>query len=189
MSVRRNKDGSISIKSGDSVTTIGKSVSNYVMREDRASNWTNWAQKYAKFLKVCPHTFGESMQYFLEQCDAESLSKDDKRMKNFQLDVILNHCKDKLSHKPSEFSFDMTDEEIEKWHIEDAAMRDEVMNSSPEQFGLKLHGYYLPHTERNEVFYEETCTEKQKLMRHNNPDFKQAVKDICFFFDETTGHG
>lgn len=188
MSVKRNKDGSVSIKTGDSVTSIGKVVSTYVTREDRISNWTNWAQKCAKFVKVSPHTFRETEQFFLEQCDAETLSKDDRCMKSFQLNVILNHCKDKLIHKPAEFSFDMTDEEIEKWYIEDAAMRNEAMNSSPEHFGLNIHGYYLPHTERNDVFYEETYTEKQKLMRRNNPDFKQAIKDICFFFEETTGY-
>ncbi|MBU3187266.1 hypothetical protein [Clostridium estertheticum] len=67
-------------------------------------------------------------------------------------------------------------------------MREEARNSSPEYFGLNIRGYYLPHTERNAVFYEQEYIEAQKLMRLTNLDARQIrIQDICVFFEETTG--
>jgi hypothetical protein len=101
----------------------------------------------------------------------------------------MNHCKEGLGHQPSKFSFDMTDDEIEKWHKEEDAIREEAMNSSPEDFGLNMRGYYLPHTERNEVFYEQAYLEAQKHMKHSKSNPMQIeMQDICFFFEETTEH-
>lgn len=99
----------------------------------------------------------------------------------------MNHCKHRLKHQASEFSIDMTDEEIEKWHEEDRAMHEEIRNSSPEALGLIMHGYYLPHTERNKVFYEDAYQEMQKMMERTNQKLRPSeVSDICFFFEEST---
>ncbi|MBU3144846.1 hypothetical protein [Clostridium sp. CF012] len=110
-------------------------------------------------------------------------------MNFFQSDVIMKHFKDKLEHQASEFSFDMINEELEKWSEKEHAMNQEVMESSPQQFGLNIHGYYLPHTKCNEVFYHQACQEVQKFMKHTNQEANQVnMQDICFFFKETTGH-
>lgn len=187
MSVERNKDGSISIKNNNGVTVIGKVVG--VSDDKRQEKFQHWVEECAKLVTACAHTTKETEQYFLEQCDALPLAADDTRMKSFQLNVVMNHCKDKLEHQASEFSFDMTDEEIEKWSIKDNAMREEAMNSPPEYFGLIMRGYYLPHTVRNEVIYEQDCLEAKERMKHIHHGIKQAeMQDICFFFEETTEH-
>lgn len=187
MSVERNKDGSITIKSNSSVTAIGRIVETSVDRHEE--KFKQWVEDCAKLVTACDHTLKETEALFLKQCDALPLNKDDMRMKNFQLNVIMNHCKDKLEHQAPEFSFDMTDDEIEKWHKEQNAMREEAMNSSPERFGLIMHGYYLPHTERNAVFYEQTYPEAHKFTKHADHSPEQIEKqDICFFFEETTEH-
>lgn len=187
MSVERNKDGSISIKNNNGVTVIGKVVG--VSDDKRQEKFQHWVEECAKLVTACAHTIKETEQYFLEQCDVLPLAADDTRMKSFQLNVVMNHCKDKLEHQASEFSFDMTDEEIEKWSIKDNAMREEAMNSSPEYFGLIMRGYYLPHTVRNEVIYEQDYLEAKKRMKRTHHSIKQAeMQDICFFFEETTEH-
>jgi hypothetical protein len=187
MTVERNKDGSVTIRSNNGVTTIGKIEKFQV--EVSQDKFEQWVEDCAKLVTPCAHTLNETIQYFLQQCDALIIGSDDRRMKNFKLNVIMNHCKDKLVHQAPEFSFDMTDVEIEKWQNEEDAMRQEVMNSSPEQFGLNMCGYYLLHTERNEIFYEQAYQEVQMLMKHSNKGHKQfEVQDICFYFEETTGH-
>lgn len=186
MSVERNKDGSVTIKHSKGTATIG--IIGGVSDKKREEKFEKWVEECTKLVIPCGHTYKETEQYFLELCDAVKLDINDMRMKSFKLNVILNHFKDKLKHQASQFSFDMTDEEIEKWHKEEEDMRDEAMNSSPEDFGLNMSGYYLPHTERNEVFYKEAYLEFQKRMKDYNPRPKQIeMQDICFFFEETTG--
>jgi hypothetical protein len=176
-------------KHNDSSITIIKNNVVKLMDDKWEEKFQQWVQECAKLVTANTHTFKEIEQYFLEQCDALPITTNDIRMKSFQLDVVINHCTDKLKHQASEFSFDRTEEEIEKWHEEENAMRKEVMDSSPEHFGLNIRGYYLPHTELNEVFYEQSYQEVQKFMKHTNQDGKQVkIQDICFFFEETTGH-
>lgn len=138
-------------------------------------------QEYAKLVTACAHTFKEIEQYFLEQCDALPLPLNDSRMKIFQAYMIMDSSKNKPENRVLIFS-NMTDEEIDKWHKEKSAMFHKAECSSPEQLGLNIHGYYLPHTERNKVFYEQAY---QGLNRYAN---KIKMDDICFFFEETTGY-
>lgn len=187
MSVQRNIDGSITVKNNNDESTICRIKG--LVDDQWKEKFNKWVQECAKLVTACTPTFKETEQYFLEQCDALPLITNDDRMKSFQLDVIVKHCKDKLEHQASEFSFDMTDEEIEKWREEEYAMNQEVMESSPQQFGLNIRGYYLLHTERNEVFYEQAYQEVQKHMKDINQEVKQLkMPDICFLFEETTGH-
>ena len=187
MSVKRNKDGSISIKNNNSVTVIGRMVG--VSDDKREEKFQQWVQDCAKLVTANAHTIKETEQYFLEQSDALLLATNDRRMKSFQLNVIMNYFKDKLEHQAPEFSFDMTDQEIEKWNNEENVMREEAMNSSAEYFGLNMRGYYLPHTERNEIYYEQAYIEAQKWMKHTESNSNQIeMQDICFFFEETTEH-
>lgn len=185
MTVERRKDNSITIKGNNGSVTIGKIQTTYVYR--REENFKKWVNDCAKLVTACPHTFKETEQYFLEQCDTLPLPFDDRQMRNFQANFIISYCKDRLVHQAPEFSFDMTDDEIEKWHKEDEAMKEEARNASPEQLGLIMRGYYLPHTKRNEVFYEDVSLQAKKLMKHIDSRINQMqAQDICFFFEETT---
>ncbi|WP_040214475.1 hypothetical protein [Clostridium polynesiense] len=187
MAVDRYKDGSISIKSNNGLTVISKIIGE--SNDKQEERFRLWVEDCAKLVTACPHTIKETEQYFLDNCDAVLIEAKDRRMKSFQSNVIMNYCKDKLEHQAPEFSFDMSDEEMEKWRKEENSMRQEAMNSSPEQFGLNIRGYCLPHTERNLIFYEEAYQEAQKSMKHSNNKLKQIeMQDICFFFEETTGH-
>lgn len=187
MSVDRNKDGSISIKSNGGLTVISKIIGE--ANDKQEEKFRLWVENCVKLVTASPHTLKETEEYFLKTCDAVLIDSKDKRMKSFQCNVIMNYCKDKLEHQAPEFSLEMTDEEMEKWCKEENAMRQEAMDSSPEQFGLNIHGYCLPHTERNSIFYEEAFHDTQKSMKHSNNKLKQIeMQDICFFFEETTGH-
>lgn len=185
MSVERNKDGSVTINSNNGASAVfGRIV--FVSDDKQEDKFKVWVEQCAKAVIDCAHTFKETEHYFLEHCDALPLDLNDNRMKSYQINVIMNHCKDKLGYLPSEFSFDMTDNEIEKWHNENTAMREEIKNSSPERFGLNIHGYYLPNNERNAIFYEQACL---KWTKHTDSSPKQIEKqDIYFCFEESTEH-
>ncbi|MDF2521274.1 MAG: hypothetical protein K0R84_1902 [Clostridia bacterium] len=187
MPIERNNADSITIRDNNSVTAIGR-ISG-ASDDKREEKFRQWVEDCAKQVKVCTHTFKETKQYFLEHCDTLPLPPDDRRMKYFKLNVIMNYFKDKLEHQASEFSFDMTDEEIEKWHKEEAAVREEALSSPPERFCLKLRGYCLPHTERNEAYYEETRKDWETHSKLSPAEAEQVRHaDICFYFEETTGY-
>lgn len=190
MSIERNKDGSITIEDNDSMVAISRITK---LADDKWEEKLQKAmQEYAKLVTVCDHTIKETELYFLEQCDAMPIASNDWRMESFQLDVIITHFKDKLKHKASSFSFDMTDVEMEKWHKEESAMREEARKCSSEQFGLNIRGYYLPNTERNKVFYDQVNEKVREFMKNTNRDASkvemESLEDICFFFEESTGH-
>jgi hypothetical protein len=187
MTVERRKDGSITIRNSKGTAVIGRFTG--VADSKREEKYRKWVEECTKLVDACPHTIKETEEYFLGLCDTLPIEINDMSMKNFQLNVVMNHYRDKLEHQAPVLSFDMTDEEIEKWHKEDDAMREEAMNSSPEGFGLRMHGYCLQHTERNKVFYEEAYIDAQKRMKHPNQIQNQIqMHDICFYFEETTGH-
>ncbi|AET68700.1 hypothetical protein Desor_3196 [Desulfosporosinus orientis DSM 765] len=104
MVVKRNKDGSVSIKNDNSSTVIGKMVE--FSNEQRQEKFQQWVEDCTKLVMACHHTLKETEAFFLDRCDALPLAPNDKRQ--------------------------------------------EAMNSSPEQFGLNIKGYYLPRTKRNE---------------------------------------
>ena len=198
MAVERNENGSVTIRSNNGVMVVGGMVK--VSDDKNEDNFKRWLVDSAKLVTACAHTLKETEQYFLVQCDALPLASDDRRMKNFQLNVVMNYCEEKLEHQPSKFSFDMTDEEIEKWKKEQDVMREEALNSSPERFGLVMRGYYLPHTERNVFFYEQARKMQEKGIRlaeqkraertgdSPRPAAQMVPQDICVFFEETTEH-
>jgi hypothetical protein len=189
MPVERNKNGSVTIKHDKGTAVIGRIKEVSIKRNEE--RYRQWVEECAKQVTPGTHTLKETEQHFLQLCDALSLSADDRRVKDFKYSVIMNHCKDKLRYKPTEFSFHMTDEEKEKWHKEDIALREELMNSSHEEFGLNIRGYYLPHTERNEIFYEEAYLESQEWMKRSNRNLNPnqvEMSDIYFFFEESTGN-
>lgn len=210
MTVERNKDGSVTIR-GNNGTTVVSAISAAVDTKQK-ERFNRWIDNCARMITPCHHTIKETEDHFLQLCDAIPISQDDIRMKNFMYNVVMNHCIDKLEHEPRSFSFDMTDEEIEAWKKEQDAAYEEIRRSSPERFGLKMRGYYLPRTSLNEVYYEnarlkheemvlnmelmnrERIEKKLKNMgkgssRHVPRQYAQiAQQDICFFFEETTGY-
>lgn len=187
MSVKRNKDGSVTIRTENGAISIGKIIS--VSVDNRKEKYHQWVEDCARKVTACGHTIEETEQYFLQQCEALPLEKDSMKMKSFKVNVIMNYYKDKLEHRAIEFSFDMSDEEMEKWHKEERAIREEASNSPPERFGLNMRGYYLPRSERNRDIYEEAYLEAKEMMKgdkHQTP--KTEMPDIYFFFEETTDH-
>jgi hypothetical protein len=183
MSVKRNEDGSVSIQDKNGGAVIGKII--VAPDEKREEKYKQWVENCEKLVKPCAHSIKEVEQYFLQLCDAEPIYPSNYRMRSFKVNIIMNFFKDKLQHQAPQFSFDMADEEIERWHKEERAMHDEAMNLPPEQFGLKMRGYFIPHTEANETFYEQAYKEAEEHM--GGERFKYVERqDIYFFLEETT---
>lgn len=186
MKIKRNKDGTISIKSKDGAAAIG--IIGGSSDTEREKRYEQWVEDCARIVRPKTHTVKETEEYFLKLCEAIPLSQEDQHMEGFKHSVIMNHFRDKLKHKAADFSFDMTDEEIERWYEEDDAMHKEVRNSSTERFGLVMKGYYLPHTEINKAIYKEAYQEGQEFLKKSASRHHEAdMPDIYFFLEETTG--
>lgn len=173
MSLERNKDDSITNNNFISIVSRVVKISD----DEWDKKFQQAMQEYAKLVTAFTHTFKEIEQYFLEQCDALSLPLNDSRMKSFQAYMIIDTSKNKPENRLPKFS-NMTVEEITKWHKEKSDMFYKAECSSPEQLGINIHGYYLPHTEGNKVVYDQAY----EGFNHHN------MEDICFFFEETTGY-
>lgn len=187
MSIKQSKDGrddsfSISSKSASAIGIIGGSFSakkNPILEE----KYHKWIEEFANTMKPCVHTIEETEQYFLQQCEAVPLDKDDNRMKSYQYSVVMNY---KLRNRLTEFSLDMNDGkfEIDK---ELCDKRREIMNAMPGHYGIKTTGYYLPKTERNLYLYEESINEIKRITKQNDDiNMHTFCMDTCFFFEKTT---
>jgi hypothetical protein len=185
VSIKRNDDVSINIKGDNCSRAIGKII--VAVDGKREERFQQWVEESVNLVNACSHTLAQTEQYFLEICDALTIPEDDRRMRNFKLNVIMNFFKEKLECQVPQFSFDMTDDEMEKWHEEENAMMQEARNSPPERFGLNIRGYYLPKNERNTAFYEQTYSESHNLIKNTKHYSRQIeAEDICFFLEETT---
>lgn len=185
MSVKRNRDGSVTIRNQNSTVAIGRVVS--ASCDSFKQKYEQWVEDCARVITASTHTFEETEKSFLEECDTLPVSPDNIHLNSYKYSLIMNYCKDKLEHQAADFSFDMTDEEMEKCHQENSAMQEEVRKSPAERFGLNMRGYLLPKTERNRSFYEEARLEAQKYIKHSEGN-RQLVEmsDIYFFFEDTT---
>ncbi len=196
MTVERSENGQITIRDGNNVSAVSPMVT--TSDEQNNSRFTEWAESCAKLVKTNSHTISETEQFFLTLCDVIPLEPASIHIENFKFNIVLSYFKDKLEHQPPKFSFDMTDKEIENWHREDRAMREEILNSPPERFGLVMHGYHLPHSHRNEEIYENTkrLCEKYQTMHAKEllekyppaPPIEVKNLDIYFLFEESTGY-
>ena len=145
----------------------------------------SWIKHCAKLVQPYSHSFAEMEEYLLAHYDARPLAPEDLQMQNFKSNVLIAYFDDRLEHKPPEFSFDMTDEEIEHWHRESMARQKEASAAAPEQFGLKLHGYKILLTGRSEALIEADLRKWEKATGKECPG---AEKPECFVFWEESSH-
>lgn len=83
MVVERGKDGSVTIRSNNAVTSIGKVISSYTISDNkRKERFEQWVEDCGKLVNACPHTLDETEQYFLQLCDGLPLAQNDRRMRN-----------------------------------------------------------------------------------------------------------
>lgn len=190
MSIWQNTDLSdnISRSSKRSISSFGIIGGAFSPNRDLLleEKYHNWIEEFAQIIQPCSHTMEETEQYFLQQCEAVLMDKDDNRMKSYQYTLVMNY---KLQDRLSEFPLDMNDEAIEKWEKVQSDIRREVINTLPEHDVMKTSGYYLPQTEPNLYLYEEFKKDIEKI------GFPSEVKrepiywqDICFFFERTRGN-
>ena len=144
-------------------------------------------KKCAQIIKPQPHTIREVEEYFLQQCEAIPIRSEDRRMRNFYTNVVMNCClKDRK--RLDQVSLNMSNEELEGWHRRQKELSKEVSNSSPEDYGLIMRGYYLPKTLRNQQIYEEKDPRWEELPEEHRINHIEDNEEICFFFEETTGY-
>ncbi len=189
MAIERNEDGSITIRDESGMVIVGKigAVFTPDVNPKQEAKREAWEEKCAQIIKPQPHTISEVEDYFLQQCEAIPMNSADSRMRNFYINVVMNRClKDRK--QLDRVSLTMSDEEFEGWHRRQNELFKEVSNSSPEEYGLIMRGYYLPKTLRNQQIYEEKDPRWEELPEEYRKNNKEDNEEICIFFEETTGY-
>ena len=189
MAVERKEDGSITIRDESGMVTVGKigAVFTPDVNPKQEAKREAWVEKCAQIINPQPHTISEVEEYFLQQCEAIPLNSEDSRMRNFYINVVMNCClKDRK--KLDQVSLEMSNEEFEGWHRRQKELSKEVSNSSPEDYGLIMKGYYLPKTLRNQQIYEEKDPGWEELPEEHRIKHIEDNEEICFYFEETTGY-
>ncbi len=171
-------------KNQDIILGISSNVGFGVFIPGGREGLEKWAENNTKNIKPCAHTIKETEEYLLSLYDAVQLETDNDQLKNFELNVIMNQPE----HKPAP-PVDTSDAEIERYMEESSAhsekIRKELRESSSKRFGINAHGYYLPHTQRNEAFYKKEKARQSPLIFGSD----EAEKDyltVYIFFEETT---
>lgn len=189
MSIRKDKNGSFFVNNVNEVSAFSRIVFTPDKNKELEERYHNWIEECAKTIKACSQTMEETEQFFLQQCDALPIDKEDDHMKSFQYSIVMSYFQDRQKQGLFEVSNDMTDEEIEKKHKQRSELKREICNNSPEYYGIQMSGYYLPHTERNLFLYEEVIQEmKEMSIYYKGVNMNKEVQSIFFFFEKTTGH-
>lgn len=85
MSDNQNKDNSfsgINLKDAASIGIIGgvfQAPNNLLLKE----KYHNWVEGCANIIRPCSHTIAETIDFFLQQCDAIPVKEDDHRIKGY----------------------------------------------------------------------------------------------------------
>ena len=118
------------------------------------------------------HTPQEALRWLEENWDLEPLPPDDRQMKTQRANIAGNLFPDKYGS--DSIDFDMTDEEIESEMTASWVREEEAQKTTDEQLGIRLHGYHIPYTPRNQVLYEKGLEAWRKTMEEHNQQIKQS---------------
>ncbi len=175
-------------KNGDIILGSSSNVGFGVFISGGREGLEKWAESNAKNIKPCAHTIKETEEYLFSMYDAIQLEADNNHLKNFELNVIMSQPE----HKPAP-PIDTTDAEIERYMDERSEysekISEELRNYSSKHFGINARGYYLPHTQRNEAFYEDVYKNekaRQSALIFGSDEAEKDYLTVYIFFEETT---
>jgi hypothetical protein len=151
--------------------------------DETAAKFNAWVEKCAALVRPDPHSFTDAEADLHTRYDLKPLDKADQELQRFKASVIMQHFADRLENKPPVFSPDLPDEELARYFILTYAQREEALTVPGERFHLKLHGYRLPRSERNNDLIQADLLKWGQVPHH--PALLQTQSFI--FFEETTG--
>ncbi len=143
--------------------------------------------------KITPNVrlASELTGYLMARYDLEPLDLRDDTIQMFLHSFVPRHFGERLKHNPPQFSFNMTDKELENWQRETDSQREEIRLTLPEQFGIKVHGFHILHTNKNEPLIE--VDRRQWWERWGNEHCKDTTNytepEGYFCFEETACEG
>jgi arginase len=193
MPVERKLDGSITIRTEKGGVCV---VGSMVEDNSRSARFKEWLEKCADKVIPCSHTFDETEAFLLRSFDTVPLDPSDRRIRIFLLNIVMNH-KEFLQEQPGEFSFDMTDDEMEEWKKKEDLLRQEIMDSEPAKYGLAIRAYRLPQNDLNSAFYARARAHYAAFLRSEvrkgrlkpgDPERMEQTprQDVCVFFEDRT---
>jgi hypothetical protein len=144
-----------------------------------------WVKKCAAMVRPNPHSFNEVEDYLYTKYDLEPLEHADQELQHFKASVILQHFADHLENKPPVFSPDLPDEELVRYFSLNNAQRQEALTVPAERFQLKLHGYRLTDSARNDVLRQADMLKWGQCGMPHQPALNKSESFI--FFEEITG--
>ena len=157
----------------------------------------------AGIIKPGGHSIQDAIKWLEENWDLEALSSDDRQMTVQRANIAANKFPDQYG-TPDIFQ-EMEDEEVEQRIREGHIRQKAAEETTDEQLGIRLRGYHIPYTVRNQSFYDEgyaefekRMSEHRRWMQKNHPDHstpplpsadrEKRKANAYLFIEETQAH-
>lgn len=178
-------------REGDSISFSDLNTSGVVSaikmetNSEAAEKSNVWVKKCADMVQPNPHSFHEVEDYIYKKYELEPLEQEDMKLQRFKAIVIVQSLADHLENKPPVFSPDLTDEELIQYFNLERAQQEEALTIPAERFDLKLHGYRLTDSTRNDVLRQADLLQWTQIGKPHHP--KPGKSESLFFLKKQQG--
>lgn len=154
----------------------------------------------ANIIKPSGHSVQEAIEWLEGNWDLEPLPFDNRHMVIQRANIAMNRFPEQ--YRNPDISPEMTDEEIERRIKEGHARHQAAQETTDGQLGIRLRGYHIPYTLRNQPLYDEGyaefeqhMAEQRRWMQENHPDHipppimeqEKRKADAYLFIEEIEG--
>lgn len=129
----------------------------------------------AGIVKPCGHSIQNAIEWLEGNWDLESLSSDDRHMADQRSNIAMNRFPEKYGCP--NISPEMIDEEIAMRIKEGHTRRQAALETTDEQLGIRLRGYRILDTPRNQPLYDEGHAEFERRMTKHSRNMRKAQPD------------
>lgn len=148
-----------------------------------------WVDYCAEHIVAGTHSTEETIAWMQERWDVIPLEDDNRHVKIQYGTLVMNFCKDKLTHKDMPLSMEMSDEEFIRWHKESEALSLEAQEMPEEVSGLNIYGFQILPTERNlpDMLEDAEAFDRRFPPRPEERNAEHSFNSCYIFFEETHG--
>lgn len=188
MWIKRDGDSvSYQFTDNDGNTIAGSSISGVIVQIASAADADKEAQnRYWDFCaeRITPggHSGREAIAWLGENWDLEPLPTDHPYLTTHRSNIALNRFPEK--YQGFDISPELTDEEIERRILDRHAKHKASRECTDDQLGIRLFGYRIPRTPRNQPLFDEDNAEFEKqlaehrrLIAEHNPNMTPPPLD------------
>lgn len=164
-----NREGGNSVIIGGVIAPI---VAEQTIDDEALTRYWDYC---AGFVKPCGQSIQNAIEWLEENWDLESLSSDDRHMANQRANIAMNRYHDKYG-QPN-ISPDMADEEIAMRIKEGHTRHQAAQEATEEQLGIRMRGYRILDTPRNQSLFDEGYAEFKRHMAEHSQNIRKGQSD------------